>query len=181
MQFIMCPISWPKETSHSTAHWGTNFIRDRITRITRIMLRKSRDIKLARINRWIICISRKREGRKVSARKESAAMRNEKIHRHRMTFRRIGSLQSWRASCLCPASPNFPMWSEYDRARRELLVSCEPLRIIIEEKPNQRHGSMYLLITSTTFLFPEVCFSFDYICVPVTALYHDTVATMTLQ
>ena len=49
---------------------------------------------------------RENEGR--FSRKGKRSNANGKIHRHRMTFRRIGSLQSWRASCLCPAPPNFP-------------------------------------------------------------------------
>lgn len=71
-----------------------------------------------------------------------------KIHRNRMTFRRFGSLQSWRE--LCP----FLSTSRCDRNTIEpskLFVSCEPLRIIIEEKPNSETRidvCTYLLITS---------------------------------
>lgn len=67
-----------------------------------------------------------------------------KIRRNRMTFRRFGSLQSWRELC-----PPFLSTSRCDRNTIEpskLFVSCEPLRIIIEEKPNSEPlGSMCVL------------------------------------
>lgn len=91
-----------------------------------------------------------------------------KIRRNRMTFRRFGSLQSWHELC-----PPFLSTSRCDRNTIEsskLFVSCEPLRIIIEEKPNSETRidvCTYLLITSTLFL----CFFFNHLCKCIAQLH----------